>query len=204
MYGKSRDSICWLKDGTAFRSEFRFFLLYITMFPGAVYCLVIAIFVLVKRARLISPASFPGFDFVNTFPSPLLHGFASRIALYPLSCFISQVGYMIMTIHIDLSKSFNLVLFSIALALQSTTGIVNLVCFFCDPVFSSLFNRPADPDTHLQTTDFTASIGTATITIAQPIPNSNFFEERDPKLDLQLQEQAMQEAKTLSLFIDHL
>ncbi|KAJ9069297.1 hypothetical protein DSO57_1019977 [Entomophthora muscae] len=203
MYGKSRNSICWLKDGVAYRSEFRFFLLYITTYPGAVYCLVIAMCVFMKRSCLMSQANIFGLSFVNSYPSPLLHGFASRIALYPLSLFISQVGYMVMGIHLDITKKFSFVLFAIALLLQSTTGIANLICFCFDPVFSSLFNKPANPEApdHIPTT---ATISSATITIAQPATNASFFEEQDPKLDLQLQEQAAQEAKTLALFIDHL
>ncbi|KAJ9050690.1 hypothetical protein DSO57_1012229 [Entomophthora muscae] len=132
VYGKVNNSLCFIRHDHPYRIFFKIYLLYASLYLGIIYCLVISTLVYLKALSHVLPwidTRGPTFGDYNM----VVLSFAMRIALYPLSCFISQVGFMAVTISFDLFGPPSSCMFSIALFLQSTTGIINLICLCFDP-----------------------------------------------------------------------
>lgn len=137
VYGKA-GSLCFIRSEHPYRMFFKIYLLYASLYVGLLYCLVISVLVYLKvLTQTISWLEPRGPTFGNY--NMVVLNFAMRIALYPLSCFLSQAGFMAVAISFDVFHTRSLPLLSLAFFLQSTTGIINLICLCFDPSVAVMF-----------------------------------------------------------------
>ncbi|KAI0236004.1 hypothetical protein L0F63_004640 [Massospora cicadina] len=108
--------------------------------PGALWHLMVYLKAITHtssyQALNLTPRG-PSFGIYNS----LVNQFATRIALYPFSCFISHFGFMAMGFTYDFTNHISPFLLSLGLFLQSTTGVVNLICLCFDPSLIEMLKR---------------------------------------------------------------
>ncbi|KAJ9051509.1 hypothetical protein DSO57_1003861 [Entomophthora muscae] len=134
VYGKVFDSYCFIRLDIPGRNILKVFILYVTTYPGLLYCLFISMRVFFARAHSHAPEVFDlRFPLLKPSATPIATRFSKRIALYPFSCFITNVGFMVVSFQYDITGSRSMILLDVAFIMQSLTGVLNLVCLFFDP-----------------------------------------------------------------------
>jgi len=120
-FGKDYFNGCYLDKGLneSTRKMLKIFLIHITLLPGTLYCLIIPLLIFYYLRNDNSKVSLLSY----------------RIVLYPLSCFLSLIGYLVYSLHLEITDTHDDYLFFWCRIGLRVSGALNLIVLALDPSF---------------------------------------------------------------------
>lgn len=125
--GKSSDDYCFLIMEIPNRELVKFFLVHLINWPGTIYCLIISLIVLYQYRFNTHQEKEK-----TIFCEPEIRQLSWTIALYPLTCFITMIGYLTYNSVYDGFNYHSDTLAAWMLLGFSGTGLINLLSLLVD------------------------------------------------------------------------
>lgn len=139
-FGKSNwGGLCYLTENIPNRLLLKFFIIHLVLWPGVIYCLIISTFILYRCCFKSSHIK------DNTiYSQPEFRRLSWTIALYPLTCFMTMIFYLILHSISDWLNHFSMPLLRISKVALRSTGLLNMLCMLVDRqvwhTMKSIFN----------------------------------------------------------------
>lgn len=132
-YGLSMSGRCDFNKDFEYTRALGIVLLYMTNYPGLIYCLIICILVWVKLA-ITSAIPDPEENIqINDVQDQFSRYIVSRVSLYPMSYFLCNLGRIVASCYFTIFYRKCDFLLTWDLIGTSLVGTVNLLCFLLDP-----------------------------------------------------------------------
>lgn len=143
-YGVGLTSFCFFKAGGEYYEAAKTLVLYITNYPFMIYCFCIPVAILLKVSRT-QPSTNPTeleSQLLIGVKSPTSKPFVYRVSLYPLACFMCNIGCAIGDVYISIWGECPKFLVSWTFLGLSSNGLINMLFLLLDPFVIETVNPP--------------------------------------------------------------
>ncbi|KAJ9085391.1 hypothetical protein DSO57_1014398 [Entomophthora muscae] len=133
IFGKSNSGSCYIKNGIELNDTIEMLYYNIPSTITIIYCFIISLADIFKVNRIVALSELPKSQEICLYTSEN-KAVIRRVAMYPIACFLANVGMNVHILYDFLNEQPNPILYAWAKAGFYSTGLLNLLAIMADPL----------------------------------------------------------------------